>query len=108
MEKFPIESLDRALDHPKIEVEKSALGNELFERVRKFKINNTKYKIKWFSNISYLEHGDMIVPFFSVRQADTWPIPTKMNLQFYDRDMATCCIVVIENYEKLSTKTGGY
>lgn len=95
--KFSIESLDRALDHPNI---KMHMRNDdwIFNRVRVFKVGNEEYEIEWYSNICYLHHKDLTIPFQFVKQSNAWPHRSKMNLQFYDSELEVCCVLKIDDY----------
>ncbi len=93
---FSIEALDRALDYPTIEVETSSLPKDNFDRIRLFTALGETYKIEWWANACYLIHGNIRIPFESVKQSNTWPMGSKMNLQFYDSDLEGCWVVAIE------------
>lgn len=96
---FTIEDLDAVLEHKNIlELERSALGNEMLDRVREFEINGMPYDITWYKNICYLVCGGLKVPFYKVRQSGTWPNNKKLNLQFEYIDGATCAIIELEDY----------
>jgi len=93
-----IEDLDKVLIHKNIKnVEKFPYGEELFKRVRKFKIFGLEYKIKWWNNQCYLTHFGVTVLFDTVEQSGTWPNNMKLNLQFCTND-DICAIVGIEYY----------
>lgn len=100
---FTIEDLGRVLTHKNIEIIPSdAEGGELFNRNRRFIVNGTQYKICWYSNVSYLYCGDIIVPFHAARQSGSWPSRKKLNLQFYDARGDVCCILGIEDWPEVS------
>lgn len=93
---FSIEALDKALDYPTIKVESSSLPKGNFDRIRLFTALGESYRIEWWMNTCYLIHGNLQIPFVSVRQSNTWPNNSKMNLQFYDRGIEVCCVVKID------------
>jgi hypothetical protein len=94
-----IEELDKVLSHPNIQVEAVPDTPGEFQRNRWFTLNGKRYCIEWWCNISYLHVGSMIVPFQRVKQAGTWPIMSKLNLQFYDSRDAVCCVIAdLEKY----------
>ena len=95
-----IEELDNVLTHKNIEniESKRGLGEEYFKRKRRFVIAGEKYQITWYRNTSYLEHRNIIVRFDLVKQSGTWPNNKKMNLQFYNTNLETCCIIPLEDY----------
>jgi len=92
-----IEHLDCVLKHKNIErIEcQKGIGDEYFERKRKFVIAGETYQITWYRNTSYLEHRNLTIPFDSVKQSGTWPNNKKTNLQFYNSKLETCCILPI-------------
>jgi len=104
MADFTIEQLDKVLDYPTIEaVELGKLPDEYFERRRKFVVDGHEYMIEWWANISYLHvPGGAIIPFHTVKQSNTWPRRSKMNLQFYYGMDQVCCILKIEDWAKQS------
>ncbi len=99
-QKTDISMIDNALSHKNI-TDIEEVGGEYFKRIRKFKVKNKKYKIEWYHNQSYLYIEDVIIPFFRVKQQNTWPIGKKMNLQFYDERNEVCCVLPIEEYKEL-------
>lgn len=100
---FNIEDLDKALKYKTIKEVKAYAteiymrGDELFKRMRTFKIGKNTYRIEWYCNCSYLYcPGNVTVPFQRVKLLNTWPHRSKMNLQFYDSRDKVCCILKIE------------
>lgn len=94
---FTIEDLDRALDYPTIWIEQVLIKPGEFNRTRRFIVYGDQYKIEWWCNLSFLTTGDLIVPFEYVKQSNTWPHPSRMNLQFYcSGSSSPCCILLIE------------
>jgi hypothetical protein len=95
-----IEELDKVLTHPNIQLALVAEKAGEFNRNRTFTLNGKEYTIEWWANISYLHIGSgVIVPFDSVKQRGTWPIMSKLNLQFYDAQSRVCCIIAnLESY----------
>ena len=53
-----------------------------FSRTIAFILRSVTYKIEWYSNISYLYVGEMIVPFINVEHTDTYPHNYKSELRF--------------------------
>lgn len=71
-----------------------------FDRIKCFIIDGKYYEIEWYCNGCYLKHENIIVPFKYIKQSNTWPTSSKMNLQFYDLNHAICCIIKIESWPK--------
>lgn len=99
-----IEDLDKVLTHPNIQMQPVTERPAEFNRDRVFTINGNEYHIEWWCNACYLHIGGVIVPFDSVRRSNTWPIMSKLNLQFYDRHGEVCCVIPdIEQYPVASS-----
>ena len=81
-----------------LNIEQAAVGDETFDRVRKFEIDGMPYDIIWYKNISYLVCGGLKVPFHKVYQSGTWPNDKKLNLQFEYCGGETCAIIELEDY----------
>lgn len=102
--RFTLEDLDKALKHKNIcvsiygdkNVVKHSSPTTVFKRHREITIKGIIYKIGWYINQCELKIGALTVLFNSVKQASTWPNSAKMNLQFYDKNRAVCCILRIE------------
>lgn len=88
-----IEELDNVLAHPNIQLAPITKKPGEFNRDRIFTLNGKEYHIEWWVNISYLYIGNVVVPFHRVRRANTWPIMSKRNLQFYDVHDQVCCVI---------------
>lgn len=98
MTDFSIETLDKILTHPNINVKPSIPRDAHFDRFRYFTLDGTEYVIEWWVNICYLNIGGVIIPFNSVQQSGTWPNRAKLNLQFYDKQSNICCVIPLEKY----------
>ncbi len=90
-----LEELDQALNYPTLTVAQAAMGDESFNRIRSFEINGQYFSVVWWTNRSYLHAGALTIPFETVKQSNTWPHASKMNLQFYD-DNNLCAILKLE------------
>ena len=91
-----IEELDNALAHHTISVTRFAAGNETFERIREVRVGDRAVMIEWWPNVCYLHTPDnLTVIFNSLKQSNTWPNESKMNLQFYDK-RGICAILKLE------------
>ena len=103
-----VEELDKVLAHPNIELHPVTERPSEFNRNRVFTLNGKEYTIEWWVNISYLHIGrDVIIPFDTVKQCGTWPIRSKLNLQFYDIEKRVCCIIAnLEDYPAPEPYTG--
>ena len=103
-----IEELDKVLIHPNIQIEPTSERPGEFNRNKVFTLNGNEYTIEWWVNISYLHIGrDVIIPFDFVRQQGTWPIRSKLNLQFYDIEKRVCCVIAnLESYPDPEPYTG--
>ena len=66
-----------------------------FSRTYRFKVRNVTYEIEWWSNISYLHCGEMLIPFEEMQITGTWPHRFKNDIQFYNKGHV-CCILPIE------------
>lgn len=97
---FSIENLDKVLSYPSITVKPFDDSPPHFERNREFYVYDTKYRIEWWANCSYLFSPDgLIIPFDYVLLSNTWPHRSKMNMQFYtDGVSSPTCILKIEDY----------
>lgn len=96
---FSIEDLDRALTHKNIlSTSYGYKSTVIFKKCREIIINKKMYHIEWYRNKSYLCTEDLIIPFNSVKQEDTWSNHSKTNLQFYDGGGNICCILVLEKW----------
>jgi hypothetical protein len=96
-----IEQLDRLLassDEIKI-LDVDARKHESFNRNRAFTIRGVKYQIEWWSNLMYLQCGEMVIPFDLARIDGTWPHHFKNNLRLLYRG-ETAAIIPIEEYQK--------
>lgn len=95
-----LEELDKVLAHPNIKLQAKAEAPGEFNRNRAFTLNGNEYVIEWWVNISYLYIGrDVTIPFDFVKQQGTWPIRSKLNLQFYDIEKRVCCVIAnLESY----------
>lgn len=93
---FSIEDLDKALAHKNIL--STSYGHKstvMFKRCREIIINKRMYHIEWYINKCFLYTMGLTIPFNFVKQANTWPNHSKMNLQFYNGS-GVCCILVLE------------
>jgi hypothetical protein len=89
-----LEDLEKVLTHPNIKLAPVVEKPGELNRNRLFTLNGKEYHIEWWCNISYLHIGrEVIVPFDTVKQCGTWPIASKLNLQFYDAQDRVCCII---------------
>lgn len=95
-----IEELDAALTHKNIKPFSFPPKDGVhFERRRGFSVGDDYYMIEWYCNVSYLTCGKLLMVFDTVRQSNTWPNHSKMNLQF-SYDGKTCGIIPIEAYNE--------
>jgi hypothetical protein len=101
-----IEQLDTVLNHPSISLLCSEMGDDTFDRSRKFVIDGKKYEIIWYVNECTLYHENMIVPFDYVIQSGTFPNQSIMNLQFYrGKDSYPICIIGLINIKTLGEQS---
>ena len=53
-----------------------------FSRTIAFILRSVTYKIEWYSNISYLYIGEVIIPFINIEHTNTYPHNYKSELRF--------------------------
>ena len=94
-----IEKLDSVLAESKVKnIEVSSIGNETFERCRKFLVANQEFTIVWHVNYCKLVIGELIVSFDYLDVSNTYPSGANMNLQFYLNGRNNCVAVIkLEN-----------
>ena len=93
-----IEDILKALDHHTITINRvCAEEGHRFERNISFVVSDKNYRIEWWTNISYLFHGDLQIPFKTITRSNHWPNGAKTNLQFYTERGNVACILKIEN-----------
>jgi len=72
--------------------------SEVLSRYFDFSVRGANYTIEWWSNISYLHCGELIIPFTRLSYLGTWPNSFKHNLQFYYHG-DVCAILPVEEWE---------
>lgn len=79
-------------------VERYSRGEQEFQRMIKFQIEEQEYIIEWYSNMCKLYIGKAQVIFDKVRFSGTWSNEYKENLQFYDGKNEVVCIIGVDKY----------
>ena len=70
-----------------------------FSRVYTFTVRGVKYTVECWSNLCYLNCGELAVVFDHFEFSGTWPNSFKKNLQFYFNGK-TVAILPVEEYQK--------
>ena len=93
------ENIARELKHTDITILRDPADSDTFERRWVFRIDGVDYCIEWWKNICYLHSAGLQVQFDKVKQSNTWPNRSDMNLQFYDHG-ASCPVLAMLPWKK--------
>ena len=101
-----IDQIDLILNECNLVFTRLSLGEEYFERSRRFTVDGISYRIEFWDNLSYLYVDEkLIIPFNLMKKSNTWPNRSNMNIQFYNHLGEIVAVLPIEPKNDVTDKS---